>query len=274
MKKRVFKQGLLIFLISLFYVSNVYAFLGLLKFEVSGNAFLQEPSGNFSYQGNSIDLVDTLGYEKKTNWFLNGKLYLPIIRIFGGYTPVSFDGENKIAQIIQFGGYNFTANTTIKSSFQLNQYDVGIAFGVPFIHAVTSAATLGFSGIDLDAGLCIKFIDFKASIENSNVTKSVNFTAPLPMIYGSLMVDFFKLKFGGEIKWIGYSGSSFLDLLLKGRFYIYRTPITGPSLFLNVGYRYEKIKANFKDFIKLKDVPDVNIEFEIKGPFAGIGFEF
>ncbi len=235
-----------------------------LGLEVAAGIWSQDPNGFISYKGDNLTSED-LGFSQKSKVYGRAKIDLPLINLYLMVTPVKFEGSGTLNRTFTFGGRTFSANIPFSSRLDLNQYDVGLYWGLPFLKAATKTATLGQIGFGMDLGLDVKIVDLEARITQSTLTEQKSITIPIPMLYVSAGLELWRLAFEAEGRGISYDGSYFYDLLGRVKIKALRFPLGG-SVFVEGGYRYQKIK--------LSDIGDVTGSLEIGGPFVGIGGAF
>jgi len=243
--------------------------------EAAGGGWYAALSGEAGYGGEELSVEDSLGMtDRKLAPYGYAKLDLPLINLYVAATPLKFEGKKTLDKTIQFGDYKFDLSSVINSELQLNQYDAGIYFGIPFLKMLTSLATLGLGGLDLNFGVNLRLIDLYAKVEGkvSGGTKTEvekgDKTIPVPMLYLGLNVKVWKLSLEGEGRGIAYGGQSFYDLIGRTRFPLIGVPL-GPKFFVEAGYRYQKLEIDTE--VKGKDLKG---SLTISGPFVGVGGEF
>ncbi|AEH44675.1 hypothetical protein Thein_0797 [Thermodesulfatator indicus DSM 15286] len=255
------KLSALIFILVLFLGTRVWAF-GL---EAAGGFWSENPSGDISYKGDSLSVKDDLRYDTEYKPFGRVKIDLPLINFYLAYTPVNFEEEGELNKTFTFGDKTFNANVPFDSYLKMQQYDLGVYWGIPFLKSVTEAATLGFAGINVELGLNARVMNVEAGIEQQNLKEDTSFTVVIPLLYGGLSIDFGKVSLEGEFRGIAYNNNHYYDAIGRLKFYIFSTPLVGPSAFVGVGYRYQDLKF---------DVDDFKGTFTLSGPFAELGVNF
>ena len=146
----------------------------------------------------------------------------------------------------------------LSAKITLNQYDVGLYYGLPFI----KTGTLGKLNVDL--GLNIRIADFEATVKGTSggvsVAESESLTLPVPMLYlGVQFMPIEALSFEAEGRGIAVGDNKFYSLIGRVRY-----SFAGP-LFVAGGYRFDKVEI---------DESDVVAEIEFKGPFVEMGLKF
>ena len=233
---------------------------GAVSFEVSVGAMSQDPSGYVEYPagtGTRADLKGTLGLGRETRFFARAKVEIPVLpNLYLQYIPMRFSGRGRYSQTLTFGGTQFQANVNLDTSVKIDHYDVGLYYNIPVPGGV----------LDPELGLNVRIIDFQGRITGqeistgNTVTETKSMTVPVPMLYGSLGLNFGMFSLIGEARGIAYGGSSYYDLTGEVRIKPF------PKVFLGLGYRYENLR--------LKDVSDVNADIKVSGPFGVVGVSF
>ncbi len=261
MKKRV--CILLIFLWLGITAGNCLA-LGL---EAAVGGWHQGPDGEIAYKGDTLSVDKDLNYDSENKIYGRAKIDLPFINFYLSATQMKFEGEGSKDINFQFGDKTFSANVPFTSRLELNQYDIAVFWGIPFLKAATKAATLGLTEANLELGINLRLIDFNGLVrqESTGVEEEKSILIPVPMLYTGLGLDFGLIKLEGEGRGITYSGHYFYDLIGRAKL-SFRPLLVGPSLFLAGGYHYQKIKID--------DISDITATLEISGPFLEIGGSF
>jgi outer membrane protein len=228
------------------------------KFELAAGIWSQNPSGDFSYKGDSLNVKDDLGFGEETKFLGRAKIeiLLGLPSLYLMVTPMKFDGAESINEQFIFNNETFQANIPFTSSLQFDQYDVALYYGLPFL----KMATAGVFNIDL--GIGAKIIDSKAVIDqpDTGVSGSKSLTIGVPTVYVGVQANPVKLLgFEAEGRAGIYNSNHYYDLI--GRLKI--RPV-GP-LFIAGGYRYEEVKL---------DASGVKGKVTFKGPFVEAGLEF
>jgi outer membrane protein len=231
--------------------------------EAALGGWRQSPSGDFGYRaaGSSdrLDLEREAGYDDESRLLGRVKIDLPVLpNIYLMGTPMEFDGTGSKATSFRFGDRTFDANAPFSSKVVLDQYDIGLYYGIPLLETAT------LNTLSIELGLNLRIID--ASVEARQETMGVvtadskSAVIPVPMLYlGVQLKPIDLLAFEAEIRGIAYSDNRYIDLI--GR--VKLSPI-GP-VFAAVGYRQQDLKI---------DAKDIEADVTIKGPFAEVGFAF
>ncbi len=233
---------------------GAHAFLGV---EAAVGVWNQSPSGDLAYKGTALNLENDLKYDSKSKIFGRVKIDLPFIPcIYLMATPMKFDGAATKNVAFTFGDKTFTASAPFTSEVRLDHYDLGLFYGLPFL----KAATLG--KLNLDLGVDIRYIDFKAEIvqTTTGLRESKESGLPIPMVYLGIQVKpIDSLSLEGELRALAYSSNHYYDLIGRVKY-----KFLGPA-FLSAGYRYEDIALDQNDIV-------ANVKFG--GPFLEAGVDF
>ncbi len=226
--------------------------------EVSIGMWQQDPTGHFSYKGDSLDVEDELKYDTENKLLARAKIDMPLFvpNIYLMVTPMDFEEDGIKHASFRFGDRTFQADVPFKSELKLNQYDVALYYGIPFLHTATAGL------LDVDVGLNIKVIDFYAKVEQSTLglSESKSATIPIPMLYvGFKLAPHKFISFEGESRLVTYSGNSYYDFIGRIKLHPF-----GP-VFVSGGYRYEEIKIDYSD---------VDSDVKFTGPFFEVGVSF
>jgi outer membrane protein len=225
-------------------------------FEAAIGISRQSPQGGMGYKGDSLDLTSDLNYSSVTQFFGRAKIELPLIlpNIYLLATPLNFDGTGTKNSAFQFGNQTFNANLPFSSSLKLNQYDLGIYYGLPFL----KQATLGMFNLDL--GLNLRVFDLKAEVSQTGNIESKSFYLPAPMIYLGVQVKPMNaLSLEGEFRAISYNSNQFYDLIGRIKYTLFQ------FTFVSAGYRYEKYSM---------DQNDIKLDVQFSGPLLEVGLQF
>jgi len=259
MKKLMFLVGLFFSFILIAPVAS-YA----IGFEAAIGGWNQSPQGDLSYKlvtGNdSIDLEKDLKYDDIFGVTARVKVDMPLIlpNVYIMSTPTKFDGKGSKSVDFNFGGIAFNKDVEFDSEVTLNNYDVALYYGIPFL----KTASLG--KVNVDVGINVRIYDFQAKVSQTilgiPLEESESFTLPVPMLFLAAQVkpiDMFAVE--AEARVISYDENQISSLI--GRL---KVKVFGP-LFAAGGYRYDKIKF---------DTEDVGADITLSGPFVEAGFEF
>lgn len=232
--------------------------------EVAVGIWNQNVGGELSYTPHAVfpDVVDfdrNLGIDGDTRGMAHLKVGLPSLPgIYLGYTPMEFTGVDVLNRTFEFGDYIFDANQPLETKIELNHFDVGLYYSIPFLNLAS------LKRLDIELGVNLRTaeldVDVRGSVGGSRVRESQDYTLPIPMLYAAIQVTpVEKLSFETELRGISVKGNYLLSgigkLKLQGE---------GP-LFIAGGYRYDDI---------LLDEDDLEVDFVVEGFFVESGFEF
>lgn len=245
----------------------------LIDFEASIGAVQQKPSGYVSYKAGSvadrIDVKNDARLGDKTKPWAKFKLEHPIPVIPNiklAYMPMKFDGSGVLTRDINWGGRTYQANADFSLSVKLDRVDTTLYYNLPFIKTATAGK------LDVEFGLNVRTVMFdgklsgKESGTGQSISESKSITLPIPM--GHLAAEIRpinQVSLVGELNYISYSKNTYYDYAAGLRLNshgLLRTPI---KPFVEVGYRYEKLKI---------DEQDVKTDLKIKGLYGLVGVRF
>jgi outer membrane protein len=244
----------------------------LIDFEASVGAIQQKPSGYVSYKAGSnadnIDVKNDVHLGDKTNPWVKLKLEHPIPLIPNiklAYMPMKFDGSGNVTRNINWGGHTYQANANFNLSVKLDRFDTTLYYNLPFINTATAGK------LDVELGLNVRTMMFEGKLDgtatgNQKVSESKSITLPIPM--GHLAAEIKpinQVSLLGELNYIGYNKNAYYDYIAGLRLNPHGLISTPLKPFIEVGYRYEKLKLDEKD---------VKTDLKIKGGYALVGVRF
>jgi len=225
--------------------------------EAAVGMWRQDPSGDIGSKGESLSVENELKYDAKSRVFGRIKVDMPLMmpNIYLMATPVKFEGDGSKNTSFIFGDKTFAGNVPFSSRVRLNQFDVALYYGIPFLKTVTLGT------FNMEVGLNARIFDLKAEIKQPITgTEWASLTLPIPMLYlGAQLKPMKYLSLEAEARGIAYSSTHHYDLI--GRLKVHPLGL----VFLSGGYRYEKAKI---------DQSDVKANITIGGPFLELGFIF
>lgn len=231
-----------------------------LGIEAAIGGWEQSPDGKVSYQSSfaseSIDLASEANYQDESRVYGRVKIDLPVLpNFYFMATPMEFEGTGSKPIDFDFGGSPFDADVPFSSKTTINQYDLAIYYEVPLLE------TASLDTFNLEFGINVRRLEVDINIQQpaSGYSEQVDETLYVPMVYlGFQFRPIDQLAFEAEARGIGYSGSSYYDLIGRVKY-----KFAGPA-FLSAGYRYEAIEIDEKDIVA---------DLEFSGPFAEVGFD-
>lgn len=259
------KKFQLVFLVVVFLaVPMVACALPGIDVEVAIGGWMQTPSGDLSYVSgvpgldDTLDLETDLGLDDETRFTGRIRVELPIVpNIYLVAAPMEFEGKNTIDREFTFGDQTFSVGTEVSSKLTLNQYDIGLFYGVPLLKTAT------FDKLGIDFGVNVRIIDIEAEVVDltlGNEPAKKDVTVPIPMVF--LAVQFNPVEsFGIEAEARGLSVGDNKIFSIIGRA---KATVFGPA-FIAGGYRYDAIEI---------DEEDVDADISFSGPFLEAGLSF
>lgn len=220
------------------------------------------PDGTVAYDPVSgtdlLDIEDDLSFDDETEFTARLKIDMPpfIPNLYFMVNPMEFEGTATRSIEFNFGDLTFGANVPYKAELSMDQYDVGLFYGVPLMK------TASLYMLNLEGGLNVRIIDAEARIRETltGLEESEKETFVLPMLYlGAQFQPIERFAFEAEARGVTYDGESIVSLI--GRL---KVKAVGP-LFVAGGYRYEDYDVDYNDFI---------IDVTFSGPFIETGFNF
>ena len=234
-----------------------FALLGLVSVEGAVGGFMPTPSGHLQYDGTGStngDVESLLGFEDEAFVTARLRVELPLVlpNVYLMTTPMEFDGD--LAGSFTFAGKTFSA--TDNATLTLNQHDIGLFYGIPFL----GVATLGRVGVDW--GLNVRLLELDAEFTDpaSNTTKTESVDVPVPLLFAAAQLNLiggFALE--AELRGMDVNYARIISAIGRVK---YNT--LGP-FFVAAGYRHEEINV---------DKDDIKMDITVAGPFAEAGFSF
>jgi outer membrane protein len=237
-----------------------------LGLEIGAGYVRHEPSGDIAYKPlssfDTLDIERDLGYDREERVFGRMKAEMPLLfpNIYVFATPIKFEETGSKTENFTFGDISFDVTAPFDSKVQMDLYDIGLYYSLPFVNE----ATLG--KINAEVGLNVRIVDFDAEVSGRDVitglttTESINEVIPVPMIYAAIQLnptDYLSIE--AEGRGVAYSDNHYYDII--GRIKI--KPI-GP-LFIAGGYRHNDIKIDYRD---------IEASVKLSGPFVETGVIF
>lgn len=235
--------------------------------EVAAGGWRQSPDGQLSYKaadlGDVIDIEDDLNYDEETQVAGRLKLDLPLFlpNLYIVAAPMEFDGIGSKAVDFKFGDQVFSAGASLDSKVTLDQYDIGIYYGIPGV----STASAGF--LNIDVGLNARIIDLSAEIRGASasnpaitIVEKESQTVVVPMLYLAVqLMPTDNLAIELEGRGLAIDDDSIYSIIGRLRYNVF-----GPA-FVAAGYRFDSVDIDEEDII---------FDADFQGPFAEIGLKF
>ena len=207
-------------------------------------------SGEVVNKGSAVDIENDLNMDSDSNanftaYFEHPVPVLPNVRV--NYTSISQSGSGNIVP----EGFDDIINADVNSDLDLDQLDA------TFYYEVLD------NWVNLDLGLTARKFDGELIVRDQTNTANVSKTtvdAVVPMGYLAARFDlpFTGVSVGADGNFVSYSGDSLHDVNVYGQFEI-------AMLQLRAGYR--EMAIDYED-------DDDQLDVELSGPFASVGFTF
>ncbi len=199
------------------------------------------PSGDISTDldgiGTDLDVENDLNLDDSENLMVEGALAFGDMKLTVAYIPLSFEGSSILSRDISFNGIDYSINTPVNSSFDVNIFDIGLTYFLINIDDVPTRFQLGLE-------FSVKVAEADATVTDSitHLSESVSGTLPIPTIGLRARVAFSDfVGIAGRIGYLGYSDNHFLDGDIQVEF----SPLPFVGIF--AGYRYIDIAIDESD---------------------------
>lgn len=255
-KQRIFGLTVLLVVMTL---STAHA-VGL---EVALGGWQQSAGGDLSYKAlpsdPELNVDNDLGYGTETRIHARAKIDMPLMipNIYLLAAPIQFEGNGSKDVDFNFGDSTITGTAGYYSKVTLNQYDIGLYYGVPFLQT----ATLGM--LNVDVGINARILELEAILSQDSPTsiyEKHSVTLAVPMVYlAAQLTPMDWLAIEAEARGITISGNSLYSVIGRVRFKVF-----GPA-FVAAGYRYDSLDV---------DEDDLKAKFSVQGVFAEAGLKF
>ena len=227
--------------------------------EINVGFYGHSPKGTISFDGNDIDVVDTLKWENSSDVFAS--LYfehpIPIIpNIKLSTSTLAHDGEGGIDKSFNFAGREFGSGINIITGIDLKMTD----------------ATLYYEFLDnwisIDAGVTAKYIEGSVYINSkkTRITESIEenteFTGVIPLVYSKLRFEIptTDIALQVEANYIAYEDNLLYDIEAGIRY----TVMFG--LGAEVGYKQIKLKID--------DIEGFSMDSDFSGLYGKLVWDF
>ncbi|MCW7753158.1 TIGR04219 family outer membrane beta-barrel protein [Desulfobotulus sp. H1] len=261
------RQSLMLALLAFALALPVSTFaLPLINAEIAAGGWMQRPSGDMGVTlsglaGTRLDLERDLGYDNEYRPAGRFKIDMPLLipNISVMATPMKFEGEGSFQQTFHFAGKTFDAGLPYSSELKMDQLDVALYYGVPFL----GLASLGTLGVDF--GINVRLYQLEASMTQgaTHGKKSVN--VPIPMAYLAARFEpMDALGLEAELRGLAIGDNQIVSALGRVRYNVLGIPML-TSLFVAGGWRHELIDI---------DESGVRIDTTFSGPFLELGLKF
>ncbi|MDX2510110.1 MAG: hypothetical protein QNK28_11240 [Desulfobacterales bacterium] len=227
---------------------------------LKGGYLVLNPDGVFAVsssnlKGTKVDLDDDLGFEDSEELQGEAAISFGSFRLAGSYLPLRFSGKGILTEAINFNGVNFPAGSEVESDFDLDVYDVALAWHVINLDDLPVRLQIG-------PELSVKVVDAYASLEEtgSNIKEDDSIFVPIPTVGIRSRVAFADyLGLVGRVGYMEYSNNSLLDIDAQIEF----SPLPFVGVF--AGYRYLDMNV---------DESDIFIDATMDGVYGGVMIRF
>jgi outer membrane protein len=105
--------------------------------------------------------------------------YLPNICMMA--TPIKYEGTNINSMRLDFGDESVKDDIALNSEATLNDLDIALYYGIPFVK------TVSHDRLNVDFGINLRSIDFEDDIEQDSIDQaSESFILPIPMVFAAV----------------------------------------------------------------------------------------
>lgn len=263
MKKIIISAG--IFILSIGLAVPAFALPGI-DVEAAIGGWMQAPAGDVSYVTTEVGLDETLdfeddfNYDDETRFSGRIKVDIPVVpSVYIMAAPSEFDGDGLKDVDFSFGDYEFSGSEPFYSKVTLNQYDIGLYYGIPLLKTAT------LDRLNIDVGLNARIMDIKGEVEQDStvygyVKEESSEIIPIPMLYlAAQFTPIERIALEAEGRGVSIGGNTVMSVIAR-----LRVKVFGPA-FAAAGYRYDSIDI---------DENDVKLDTNIAGPFFEAGVKF
>jgi len=193
------------------------------------------PDGSVGFlTGDDYDFKSDLGFDDE--WEVLGRLKVGM--------PLIIPNVYLVASPMEFKG------SAPDSTFSMDQYDLGLYYSIPFLHALT------LKMLNVEVGLDARFIDIEADVSNHSDKEDLT----LPMLYlGCQFTPGDRFALEGELWGTSYDDQDVYTAIAR-----LRVNMVGP-LFVAGGYRYDDINI---------EEGALDVDGNFSGVFAELGVKF
>ena len=200
---------------------------------------------------------DNREFDEDTRFFgqfiVDMSQYLPNICVMA--TPIKYEGTNINNMRLDFGDESVKDDVALNSKVTLNDLDIALYYGIPFVK------TVSHDRLNIDLGINVRTIDFEDDIEQDSIGQaSESFILPIPMVFAAVQfhpLDVLALE--AEGRGISIGGKKSYGLIGRLRWKTY-----GP-IYAAGGYRFSRYEIDNDGMV---------VNTEISGPFVEAGLSF
>jgi outer membrane protein len=179
--------------------------------------------------------------------------YLPNICVL--VAPIEYEGTHINNMRLDFGDESFKDDVASDSKVPLNDLDIALYYGIPFVK------TVSHDRLNIDLGINVRTIDFEDDIEQDSIGQaSKSIILPIPMVFAAVQfhpLDVLALE--AEGRGISIGGKKSYGLIGRLRWKTY-----GP-IYAAGGYRFSRYEIENDGMV---------VNAEISGPFVEAGLSF
>ena len=170
---------------------------------------------------------------------------------------VDYSGSETLTSQIVFKGETYAISENVKSSLKYDMIDAEYQYDIIDLENILAGFSAGVIGK-------IKWVDGEVEIKSTTtptLSKKETFAAPIPMVgvgvHVALIADILEARI--KATGIGYSGNTLYDIMGDISF----TPF--PFVDIHGGYRILHLDI---------DVDDVELNYDMSGPYAAVSVSF
>jgi len=178
------------------------AYADTFAYHVGSGVWNAEPSGDFRYQGDTIDLNSDLHLkeEQQTYTYAYVEHPFPVIpNIKISQSTMAFEGAGPFTK--SFGGYTYAGNVTTKMVLDHSE--------------VTLYYQLLDNIINIDLGLTAKKFDGKVEVTDGTNIRTTNIDQTIPMIYGAAAIELGNFAISVEANYLELDNNLISDMTTK-----------------------------------------------------------
>ena len=227
--------------------------------EINIGGYSHTPTGTISFEGNDIDVVDTLKWENKADVFASFYFehpipLLPNIKV--AYSALSHEGAGGVDKNFEFAGKNFRSGFTVNTGIDVKMLDATLYY------------ELLDNWVSIDVGLTAKFMDGSAYINSKKtivskaIEESTTFKGVLPLVYSKFRFDI---------------PTTDIALQIEGNYVAYQENLLYD---IEVGIRYTVLlgmgaEVGFKQIkLKIEDLEGFNMDNDFSGFYGKLVWDF
>ena len=243
-----------LFLLSIFSTTSFAFDIG-----AKGTYWLPEIDGNIrvddsSTAGTDIDLNDDFGFEDENFTLLNVLISGNKHHLELSYADFDFTARNRLTRNIIFNGQQYSIDEEIHSFLNFSMIDLYYLYD--FINVDNFITKFEVGGI-----FQVKYLDGEVKITTSGSEEKADFSLPVPMVGLNLKMGMMSDVIAAHVRGTGiaYSEDNLYEIMGE----VSWTPM--PFLSVYGGYKAFAINV---------DEDDINLDYNLAGPYAAIELSF